>query len=188
MALFHLSEHLTIHNMTEARSMLAITLSVLIISVRLKEAILLLYHQQHWNNVPLNWILENQTPLSPYQLTYLWMVFFWRWTLSKSHLWCCLISAWLLTLSITTFRWRNLKRTLECVVLRSTGFLHISIIDANKSVLMDCLWCTSGVLFRSSTICYVHFYAVQGNWTSSPQGSLSCRWYPAMRGFQARWC
>ena len=34
--------------------MLAIILSVLIISVRLKEAFLLLYQQQDWNTVPLN--------------------------------------------------------------------------------------------------------------------------------------
>ena len=44
----------TIHNTTEARGMLAIILSVLIMSVRLKEAVLLLYQQQLRNNVPLN--------------------------------------------------------------------------------------------------------------------------------------
>ena len=37
---------LTIHNITEAHGMLAIILSVLIISARLKEAVLLLYQQQ----------------------------------------------------------------------------------------------------------------------------------------------
>ena len=35
--------------------------------------------------------------------------------------------------------------------------------------MLSLLWCTSGVLFRSSTICYVHIYAVQGNRTSSPE-------------------
>ena len=41
------------------------------------------------------------------------------------------------TLSITTFCWRDLTRTLECAMLRSTGFVHIPLIAANKSVLMD---------------------------------------------------
>ena len=30
-----------------------------------------------------------------------------------------------------------LKMSLECAVLRSTGFVHIFLIDANKSLLMD---------------------------------------------------
>ena len=46
-------------------------------------------------------------------------------------------TCYLLTLSITTFCSRDLTKKLECAVLRSTGYVHISLIDANKSILTD---------------------------------------------------
>ena len=42
----------------------------------------------------------------------------------------------LLNMSIPTFCWRDLTWTLECAVLRSAGFAHIPLVNANKSVLM----------------------------------------------------
>lgn len=41
------------------------------------------------------------------------------------------------TLSIITFCWIDLIRSLECAASRSSGFVHTFLIVANKSVLMD---------------------------------------------------
>lgn len=58
------TSQLTIYNITEACGMPAIILSAIIISMRLKEAILLLYQQQDFGKMCL-YMPENQTLLSP---------------------------------------------------------------------------------------------------------------------------